>query len=199
MADFEPGDADLEAFLRARARSWLEENFPHFPARRSRRHSRCADARRRARSPATPPSGASGWARRAGAPRPGPRPTAAAGLALRRPGSWPRRWRPSARAIPSSAWAPACSARPCSNTARKIRSSATSRPSCAASCAGARAIRSPAPDRTWPRCRPGARTPATTGRSTARRSGPPAPSTPTGASAWSAPTLRRSTRASPLS
>jgi alkylation response protein AidB-like acyl-CoA dehydrogenase len=38
---------------------------------------------------------------------------------------------------------------------------------------------------------------ATTGRSTARRSGPPAPTSPTGASAWCAPTPRpRSTRVS---
>ncbi len=66
----------------------------------------------------------------------------------------------------------------------------------AARCAGARAFPSPAPAPTSPRCRPSARTRATTGWSTARRSGPPAPSRPTGASAWCAPTPPRSTRAS---
>ena len=45
-------------------------------------------------------------------------------------------------------------------------------------------------------CRPAPRTRATTAWSTARRSGPAARSTPTGASAWCAPTRPRSTRAS---
>ena len=55
--------------------------------------------------------------------------------------------------------------------------------SAAASCAGARATPSRTPAPTSPACRPSSKTRATTGRSTARRSGPPAPSTPTGASA----------------
>ena len=57
----------------------------------------------------------------------------------------------------------------------------------AARSAGARAIRSRAPARTSPGCRPGRRTGATTGWSTARRSGPATPTRPTGSSAWCAP------------
>ena len=53
--------------------------------------------------------------------------------------------------------------------------------------AGARAIPSPAPAPTSPRCRPNARTRAIIGWSTARRSGPAMPTRPTGSSAWSAP------------
>ena len=67
----------------------------------------------------------------------------------------------------------------------------------AARSAGARAIPSPAPAPTSPRCRPSARTRATIGWSTARRSGPAMPTRPTGSSAWSAPIRRRpSTRGS---
>ena len=62
-----------------------------------------------------------------------------------RRGCCSRRWTASARATRSAAWARACSARPCSSTAPRSRSSATSRRSSTASCAGARAIPSPAP------------------------------------------------------
>ena len=47
--------------------------------------------------------------------------------------------------------------------------------------------------------RPAARTRAITTSSTARRSGPPMPTRPTGFSAWCAPTRRRSMKASPSS
>ncbi len=57
----------------------------------------------------------------------------------------------------------------------------------AARSAGARAIPSRAPAPTSPGCRPRRRTRATTGWSTARRSGPATPTRPTGSSAWSAP------------
>ena len=57
----------------------------------------------------------------------------------------------------------------------------------AARSAGARAIPSRAPAPTSPACRPRPKTRATTGWSTARRSGPAMPTRPTGSSAWSAP------------
>ena len=61
-----------------------------------------------------------------------------------------RRWPASARRTRWPAWAPRCSARRCWNTAPRSRSSATSRRSSAASCAGARATPSRAPGRTSP-------------------------------------------------
>ena len=63
---------------------------------------------------------------------------------------------------------------------------------------GARASPSPTPAPTSPRSRPPPCSTATSGSSTARRSGPPRPSSPTTASCWPAPTRTcRSTPASP--
>ncbi len=66
----------------------------------------------------------------------------------------------------------------------------------AARSAGARATRSRTPAPTWRRWRRAPRSTAITSSSTARRSGPPTPTRPTGSSAWCAPTPRRSTTAS---
>ena len=57
----------------------------------------------------------------------------------------------------------------------------------AARSAGARAIPSRMPAPISPRCRPAPRATATITSSTARRSGPPTPTRPTGSSAWCAP------------
>ena len=63
---------------------------------------------------------------------------------------------------------------------------------------GARASPSPTPAPTWPASRPRPCSTATSGSSTARRSGPPRRSTPTTSSCWPAPTpTPPSTRASP--
>ena len=68
------------------------------------------------------------------------------------------------------------------------------RASRAAKSAGARAIRSPARARTSLRCAPRPRTGAIISSSTARRSGPPTPTRPTGFSASCAPIPPRSSR-----
>ena len=78
----------------------------------------------------------------------------------------------------------------------EARSWSTSPRSARRRSSGVRASQSPAPDRTWPACRPRPRTRAITMSSTARRSGPAARNTPTGASAWCALTPQKSMRAS---
>ena len=60
------------------------------------------------------------------------------------------------------------------------QNSATCPASSAARSNGARALASPAPDRTWPACRPAPSVMATTTSSTAPRSGPPARTRATG-------------------
>ena len=74
---------------------------------------------------------------------------------------------------------------------RSSRSANTCRRSCAARSAGARATPSRTPAPTLRRWRRAPRTRATIFSSTARRSGRPTPTRPTGSSAWCAPIRRR--------
>ena len=74
MADF--GATELEAF-RTEARTWLEANYPA-SLREHPEPVSAGDERGRQGPPATSSSGASAWAKRAGACRPGPSSTAAA-------------------------------------------------------------------------------------------------------------------------
>ena len=80
---------------------------------------------------------------------------------------------------------------------RRAEGSSSSRASRAPMTGGARSTPSRAPAPTSPRCRPAPSATATSTSSTARRSGPPAGTSPTGAGSPRAPTrTRRSTRAS---
>ena len=127
MADF--GAAELEAF-RAEAREWLEENFPADRCARSptRRWSRW-------RAACKPTADVELWRKRIGEKGWGtptwPKAYGGGGLTAAEARVLAEEMAPDRRPQSrSSAWARACSARPCSNTAPRSRSSATSRRSC---------------------------------------------------------------------
>ena len=168
MADF---GSDLEAF-RAEARAWLEENSPQSLRRQPDLTMEQMEGGLRPTGdagPLAPADGrqglghadlAEGIRRRRPRPGRGARAAAGDGPHRRRPtrssGMGPRHVRPDPAGIRhrgAEARAPPADRR-------------------AASCAGARATPSRAPAPTSPRCRPRPRTRATTGWSTARRSGP---------------------------
>ena len=91
---------------------------------------------------------------------------------------------PAARSPSASAWP----GRRSSPTAPTRRRTASCRRCCAARRCGASSSASRARDPTSPACRPGPSATATSGWSTARRCGPRARTTATGASCWPAPT-----------
>ena len=181
---------------RAEIREWLEANCP----------PRCASPGAATRtsagadgagcfSPRRRSSGSSAASRAASPCRPGRRNMAARGYSARGGGD-SERGNARAPRPPAAGQLRHLDARP---RAAQIRHGGAEarricRASRAAKSAGARAIPSPARDRTSPRCAPGPRTRAIISSSTARRSGLPMPTRPTGSSASCAPIRPRSSR-----
>ena len=181
---------DLDTF-RSETRAWLEANCPPEMRDADAVGGRCLLGRAQLDlqvGRATPVARAHGRARL-------DRARLAEGIRRRRPVAapkprcWRRRWRAIGARIAADQLrhldARPGAARVRHRGAEAALSAARSR---AARSAGARAIPSRAPAPTSPGCRPRRRTRATTGWSTARRSGPATPTRPTGSSAWCAPT-----------
>ena len=139
MADF---GGDLDAFRAEARRAWLEANFPAVAEGRERAWRTIEGG-----SPTTPRTtrpGASAWARRAGACRPGRRHTAAAASRRREARVLQQEMAASAPATRSAAWA-SMHVRPDPARVRHRGAEAAAHPAdrAAARCAGARAISEP--------------------------------------------------------